>query len=72
MKNKINKSIIFSLVLLCILNLVACTKKSDSEAKAIEVDKKENNSITIPRSTDIGDINVHLYDGDMVAQGICF
>lgn len=55
-----------TVVMMCvILSIVACSGKNE-----ISAEKKD--SINMPIPEDIGDLNAHLYNGNMVAQDMVF
>lgn len=88
MKKTVSGITIICLLLMSVFYLGGCAEKKDPQNTEIskestedntEVSKEDTednndgkNSLTIPRGVDIGDINAHLYNGDMVAQGIVF
>jgi len=71
MKKRISMILAFAMC----LSLAACESKPDNaetSASTAQAAASAKNALTIAVEKDIGDINVHLYAGSMVAQGMVF
>ena len=69
------KATAFLLALAMCLSLAACGSKTDSAKEsgtAASAAASTKNTLSLPVPKDIDDINVHLYAGSMIAQGLVF